>query len=240
MTEPEPKSLISAMRSCEFFENLDEETLLLIRPTAKRIHQPKNTVVFNEGEQCRGFYIVESGAVKLYKESSDAKEHVLHIAMPGDPFGEAALFLGTGYPASAAAVQDSELILLRKEEFLALLMERPDVSFRLMAAMATWAHRLVSSIEALTLKDASSRFAAYLLSKRPEHPELVEGASDGVVIELGMPKQTLASHLGMTGETLSRLLARFEADGLIVARGRRVKLVSVDDLRELAEFGSTG
>jgi len=224
----EPKTVLAAMRTCRFFENLDEQTLLLIRPAAKRVRQPKNTVVFNEGEPCRGFYIVESGAVKLYKESADAKEHVLHIAMPGDCFGEAALFLGMGYPASAAAVRDSELILLRKDEFLQLLMERPEVSFRLMASMATWAHRLVSSIEALTLKDASSRFAAYLLAE----------ARAGDVVELGMPKQVLASHLGMTGETLSRLLARFEADGLIAARGRRIQLRSVEGLEEVAEFGA--
>lgn len=220
------------MRSCRFFENLDEETLLLIRPTARRVHQPKNTVVFNEGEQCRGLHIVESGAVKIYKESSDAKEHVLHIAMPGDPFGEAALFLGTGYPASAAAVQATDLILLHKDEFMQLLMEQPEVSLRLMASMATWAHRLVSSIESLTLKDASSRFATFLLSKMPD------GAKDGVVVELGMAKQTLASHLGMTGETLSRLLAKFEADGLIASRGRRVHLRSIEDMRELAEYGA--
>ncbi len=224
--------MISAMRSCEFFENLDEQTLMLIRPAAKRVHQPKNTVVFNEGEQCHGFYIVESGAIKLYKESADAKEHVLHVAMAGDPFGEAALFLGTGYPATAAAVRDSELILLRKDEFLQILREQPEISFLLLAAMATWAHRLVSSIEALTLKDASSRFAAFLLSRAPDR------APDGTIIELGTPKQVLASHLGMTGETLSRLLARFEADGLIVARGKRVKLVSTDELQDLADYGA--
>jgi len=219
------------MRSSGFFENLDEEALQLIRPTARRVHQPKNTVVFNEGEECRGFYIVESGAVKLYKESMDAKEHVLHIATPGDCFGEAALFLGTGYPASAAAVQNSDLILLRKDEFLQLLRERPEVSFRLMASMATWAHRLVSSIEALTLKDAGARFAAYLLAE-------AKTPKDGTVVDLGMPKQVLASHLGMTGETLSRLLARFESDGLVAARGRRVQLLSVDGLEEIAEYGS--
>jgi len=232
MPDVEQKTVLAAMRSCRFFENLDEETLLLIRPTARRVHQPKNTVVFNEGEACRGFYIVESGAVKIYKESSDAKEHVVHIATPGDPFGEAALFLGTGYPACASAVQDTDLILLRKDEFLQLLTQRPEVSLRLMAAMATWAHRLVSSIESLTLKDAGSRFAAFLLSKAPD------AAQDGVVVELGMPKQTLASHLGITGETLSRLLARFEADGLIASRGRRVQLRSIEDMRELAEFGA--
>lgn len=223
--------MLSALRASGFFGNLGKEDLLLIRPAAKRVSQPRNTVIFHEGEPCHGFYIVESGAVKLYKESADAKEHVLHVALPGDCFGEAALFLGTGYPASAAAVKDSSLILLRKGEFLEILRRNPEVGFSLMASMATWAHRLVQSIESLTLKDASARFAAYILSKAPAE------ARDGAVIDLGITKQVLASHLGMTGETLSRLLARFEAEGLIVMRGRRIKLVSVEELREMAEFG---
>lgn len=221
------------MRSSAFFESIDDDTLMLLRQTARRVIQPRNTVVFHEGDECHGFYVVESGAVKLYKESPEAKEHVIHIAMPGDCFGEAALFLGTGYPASAAAVQDSELILLRKEEFVPLLRENPEVSFRLMASMATWAHRLVRSIEALTLKDAGARFAAFVLSKLPE------GAHDGAVVTLGMPKQVLASHLGMTGETLSRLLARFEADGITSTQGRKVKVLSVNDLAEIADYGTT-
>ena len=219
------------MRSCPFFETMDEETLLLIRPAAKRIVQPRGTVIFHEGEPCHGFYIVESGAVKVYKESPDARAHVLHVAVAGDCFGEAALFLGRGYPASAAAVQDSALILLRKHEFLQLLRDNPQVSLRLMASMATWAHRLVSSIESLTLKDASARFASYILSRS------LARAEDGVVIDLGMPKQVLASHLGMTGETLSRLLARFEADGLIRSQGRKLTILSASELRDLAEFG---
>jgi len=225
-------TVISAMRSCRFFLNLDEEALRLIRPTAKRISQPRNTVIFHEGEPCKGFYIVESGAVKLYKESTEAKEHVLHVAMPGDCFGEAALFLGTGYPASAAAVQDSMLILLRKDEFVQLLRENPDVSFKLMASMALWSHRLVNSIELLTLKDSGARLAHYILSKIPIN------AQNGIVIDLGMPKQVLASHLGMTGETLSRLLARFEEDQLVEVQGRKLKILSTEDLQDLADYGS--
>ena len=232
MKDVEEKTVLSALHSCGFFATLDDEALRLIRPCAKRVSQPKNTVIFHEGEPCHGFYIVESGAVKVYKESPDAREHVLHVATAGDCFGEAALFLGKGYPASAAAVQDSSLILLRKTEFLQLLRENPDISLRLMASMATWAHRLVSSIEALTLKDASARFANFILSKLP--PD----APDGVTLNLGMPKQVLASHLGMTGETLSRLLARFEADDLIVVKGRVLRVQAVDELRDISEFGA--
>lgn len=218
------------MRSSPFFESLDDETLLVIRPAAKRVVQPRNTVIFHAGEPCHGFYIIESGAVKVYRESSDGKEHVLHVAVPGDCFGEAALFLGKGYPASAAAVQDSVLILLRRDEFLQLLRDNPDVSFRLMGSMAVWAHRLVSSIEALALRDASSRFAGFVLSRAP-------AVGDGMVVDLGMPKQVLASHLGMTGETLSRLLARFEADGLISVKGRKLTILSAAELADVAEYG---
>lgn len=232
MEDTKAQTLLSAMRSCSFFESLDDETLLLIRPTARRILQPRNTVIFHEGEPCHGFYIVESGAVKVYKESPDAKEHVLHVASAGDCFGEAALFLGKGYPASAAAVQDSSLILLRKDEFLQLLRDNPDVCFRLMASMATWAHRLVSSIESLTLKDAGARFANYILSQIPSE------AKDGVIISLGMPKQVLASHLGMTSETLSRLIARFEIEGLISTEGRKLKINSIEELSEIAHYGT--
>ncbi|MGC8862594.1 MAG: Crp/Fnr family transcriptional regulator [Armatimonadota bacterium] len=224
-------TVLAALHASGFFSNLSEEDLRLIRPAAKRVNQPRNTVVFHEGEPCHGFYIVESGAIKLYKESADAREHVLHIALPGDCFGEAALFLGTGYPASASAVKDSSLILLRKDEFLDVLRRNPEVAFSLMASMATWAHRLVQSIEALTLKDAGARFASYLLSKtRPN-------ASAGALIDLGITKQVLASHLGMTSETLSRLLARFEADGLIEVQGRKIRLNSVGELRKIAESG---
>lgn len=230
--EIEKKTVLSAMRSCDFFGSMDEEMLLLIRPSAKRVIQPRGTVIFHEGEPCHGLYIVESGAVKLYKESLDAREHVLYIAMPGDCFGEAALFLGQGYPASAAAVRDSALILVKKDEFLQILHAYPEVSFKLMASMATWAHRLVNSIEALTLKDASARFASHVLSKLPPNAE------SGMVIDLGMPKQVLASHLGMTGETLSRLIARFEADNLIITQGRRIQVLDIEVLHELAEYGS--
>ncbi len=53
------------------------------------------------------------------------------------------------------------------------------------------------------------------------------------MIDLGMPKQVLASHLAMTGETLSRLLARFEADGAIAVHGRRIKVLSARLLKDV-------
>ncbi|MDH7600558.1 MAG: Crp/Fnr family transcriptional regulator [Armatimonadota bacterium] len=207
---------------------MKEDDLTFLLPSAKRVFYPKNSIVFHENEQCRGFYIVEEGAVKVYKESGDARQHVLHIAVPGDCFGEAALFLDTGYPASAAAVKDSSLVLLRKQEFLDVLNRNPAVALALMGSMALWARRLVTSIERLTLKDAGQRLADYLLSMCSGN------SSHSQVVQLDVTKQMLASHLGIAGETLSRLLARFEAEGIIEVSGRVVKLLSIPQLRKIA------
>lgn len=230
MDNTKQSPILSSICSNPFFKNFDEDTLLHISSSAKLIYQPRNTIIFNEGESCHGFYIVKAGAVKVYNESSDAKEHVLHIATMGDCFGEAALFLGMGYPASAASVQDSTLILLRKNEFLQLLRENSDICFRLMASMANWAHRLVESIESLTLKDAGARFASYILSL------VNKEQCDGIIISFGMPKNVLASHLGITSETLSRLIARFEANNIIETHGKSLKIISYKQLYSIADI----
>ncbi|MGQ9456014.1 MAG: Crp/Fnr family transcriptional regulator [Armatimonadota bacterium] len=227
MGEIHNDTVSSALRRCNFLAKLSEDDLIAIRLVARRVRMPKNRVLFHEGDPCHGFYIVEAGAVRLYKESRNTREHTLHIALPGDCFGEAALFLDTGYPASAATVKDSSLVFIRRDEFLNILKSNPRVSFALMGSMALWAHRLVNSIELLTLKDAGERLASYLLAKCPD-------SECKPVIELEVTKRMLASHLGITGETLSRLLARFEAEGFIEVVGRKIRILSLKGLRRLS------
>jgi CRP/FNR family transcriptional regulator, dissimilatory nitrate respiration regulator len=222
-------NLVRAIGKCNFLDGAGDELLRAIAGISKVVKQPRGTVIFNEGEACRGMYIVHSGAVKIYKTGPDGKEHVLHVVMQGDCFGEAALFLGTGYPADAQAVKDSTLILVRKDQFLALLSREPDLCFQMMGAMALWSRRLVAKVEILTLKDASARLAEYLLSLRKD------SSTD---VHIAVPKNVLASHLGISNETLSRLLARFEAQKLISARGKSIQLLDCRELADLARYGA--
>lgn len=231
MNQHEPLDILQAVRDCHFLSGADDALVRPIAAISKGVHQPKGTVVFDEGDACRGMYIVHSGAVKLYKSGPDGREHVLHVVMHGDCFGEAAMFLGTGYPAAAQAVMDSVLILTPRDKFLAILSGEPSLCFKLMGAMAMWSRRLVEKVEILTLKDASARLAEYLLSQPGSGP-----AADKV--QLSIPKNVLASQLGISSETLSRLLARFEAQGLIASKGRNLSILNISELEELARFGS--
>ena len=98
--------------------------------------------------------------------------------------------------------------------------------------MALWAHRLVTKMEMLTLRDATARLAEYLLAMAP-----AQGDAAQTTAEIPVPKQTLAAQLAISSETLSRLLTRFEAHGLIEVSGRRVKVLDRTGLRQLAELG---
>lgn len=220
--------IVKALRDCNFLRGAPDRLVQSIAAISKALRHPKGTTVFNQGDACKGMYIVESGAVKVFKTGADGREHVLHVVMPGDCFGEAAMFLGTGYPADAQAVKDSTLILIRKEQLLSLLSREPELSLQLMAAMAGWSRRLVAKVEALTLKDAGARLAEYLLN----HASSNRGVSE---TRLSVPKNILASQLGVSSETLSRLLTRFEAEGLIESEGRGIKLLNLREMKEIAE-----
>ena len=235
LREQDHVNIVEAIKNCNFLGGAGDELIRLIAAISKTIHQPRGTMVFNEGDACRGMYIVHSGAVKLFKTGPDGRDHVLHVVMQGDCFGEAAMFLGTGYPAEAQAVRDSVLVLVRKEQFLDLLSKEPTLCFQLMAAMALWSRRLVAKLEALTLRDASARLAEHLLKLAATSPEFRERLSE---VQLGIPKNVLASQLGISNETLSRLLTRFEAQGLIVCKGRGIRILDRQELQELPQFGA--
>lgn len=216
-----------------FFGTVTGDLLRKIARISKAENYDKGNLIFAEDTPCTGMYIVALGAIKIYKIGPDGREHVLHVAEPGDTFGEAAIFLGSmGYPAYAGAVKKSTVVFIPKRRLLELMDEEQDLCFQVLGSLATWNHRLVTKLELLALKDASSRLAAYILSHAKKQ------TTGEIELELAIPKQTIAAQLAMSSETLSRLLTRFEAEGLIESDGRHIKVVSPEDLAEVSDWGT--
>lgn len=216
-----------------FFGTVSDELLRKIARISKAETYDKGDLIFAEDTPCQGMYIVATGAIKIYKIGPDGREHVLHVAEPGDTFGEAAIFLGSvGYPAYAGAVKKSTVIFIPKRALLDLMKEEPDLAFQVLGSLATWNHRLVTKLEVLALKDTSSRLAGYILG----HAKKLR--TGGIELDLAIPKQTLAAQLAMSSETLSRLLTRFEAEGLIESEGRHIRVIRAEDLAGVSETGS--
>lgn len=227
-----PEDLRQSLRDCFLFSDLEEQDLDAIEKATHTLKVKKGEIIFHEGDGAEGFFILRRGMVKVFKMSEEGREQTLHIMRPGGTFAEAAIFLGGNFPASAEALLDSTLIMVRKGPFLELLSKRPQVGIRMLGSVSLWLKRLTELIESLSIRTVQARLALYLLG---ELEASGREASPGAELTLDMPKKELAVQLGMAGETLSRVLRSFREKGIVAGQGRKLRLLDPARLRELAE-----
>lgn len=188
----------------------------------------RGQLIFSEGDEGIGFYVIISGQVKIFKLSLEGKEQILHIFGPGEPIGEVAVFTGRRFPANAEALQKSRVFFFPRATFMDLIEKNPSVALNMVAVLSQRLRRFAALIENLSLKEVPGRLAAYLLylSRRQE------GMDD---LRLDIPKGQLASLLGTIPETLSRILTKMvKADMIQLEGARRIRILEREKLENLA------
>ncbi len=190
----------------------------------------KNELIFSEGDEGTGFYIVVEGQIKIYKISLEGKEHILHIFGPGEPFGEVPVFSGDVFPASAEAVKQSRVLYFPRDRFIHLITTDPTLALNMLAVLSKRLRQFTIQIENLSLKEVPGRLAGYLilLSEEQKNPSEVI---------LHISKGHLASFLGTIPETLSRILKKMSEHGLIRVNGKTIRITDPEGLAWLAETG---
>jgi CRP/FNR family transcriptional regulator, dissimilatory nitrate respiration regulator len=206
--------------------NKMEIDLLSASASVKKVQKGEH--IFSEGVDATAFFVVISGKVKIYKLSPDGKEHTLHIHGPGDLVAEAAIFDSMRYPASCLAIEDSQLIRISRDGFLALIRNHPELALKMMSGYSKRLRQFVAKIEELSLKDIKSRLAGYLL----EHSSEENGMT---ICRLVYSKKELASFLGTIPETLSRALAFLKQKKLITEKDNTIVIPDPEKLRIFAE-----
>jgi len=222
---------IELLRRCPLFAGLKEDDLKRIRAIASLRQIEKKKVLFSDGEEAKGFYVILSGKVKLFKVSPEGKEQILHIVSAPDAFAEAALFLEGTYPAFAEAMTDSQLLYFPKRDFIQLIEKNPQLSINIIVTLSHFLKRFASLIEELSLKEVSSRVAKYVVDLSIKSSK--EGKSPKEV-ELDLSKTQLALKLGTISETLSRTLAKMKAKRIIDVKKNRIIILNREALEELA------
>ena len=210
------------------FSQLDTKSLDELSAAASLKRVAKQEIIFHEGEIAGAFFIVASGKVKVFKLSPEGKEQILMIASKGDSFAEAALFAGGKYPASAQALEDSELAMIIRDRFVTLIGKNPDLAVNLIARLAGLLRKMTSLVEELSLTDVTTRLAHKLVSR------IDDDQSEPVTIMLTEKKGVLASQLGTIPETLSRSFARLTREKIIAIDGPQIEILDLRRLRDLA------
>jgi len=189
----------------------------------------KDSIIFQEGDDATGLYVVVEGVIKLTQYTYDGREVILHLAEPYSLVAEAAVFLGY-YPATAVTVKEAKLIFIRKENMFVLMDKHPRFLRRVFDAMAIWLKKLVGKINQLTLNDATARVAGYLLNLNMENGTT---SSDGFFY-LPVKKGELAVMLNMNQSSLSRVFRKFQDDSIIDVQGRNIRINDKKMLNKLS------
>jgi len=188
----------------------------------------KGQLIFSEGDEGSGFYIVISGRVKVYKLSADGKEQIMHIFGPGHPFAEVPVFEGSRYPANAEAMEACRLFFFPKQAFVDLIQGNPSLAMNMLASLSQRLKQFSNLIESLSLKEVPGRLASYLLYLSDKKGSMDE-------FELDIAKSQLASLLGTIPETLSRIFTKMTNRELIRINGPQVAILDRIGLEDLAE-----
>ena len=216
-----------------FFKGLSEEELEEIHRIASERTYHRNQMVFSDGEDGAGFFLVVTGKIKVFKMSPEGKEQILHILGPGEPVGQVAVFAGASFPANAQAINKSRLLFFPRQAFVNLIQARPSLALNMLAILSNRLREFTVQIENISLKEVPARLASYLLYLSDEQ----QGAD---CLQLNISKAQLASIIGTIPETLSRILSRMSTKNLIGVSGREIQLIDRDNLAALAEHGRLG
>jgi CRP/FNR family transcriptional regulator, dissimilatory nitrate respiration regulator len=218
------------------FQGLSRSQLAPILDIAQLKTFGKGELLFNQGSQATGFFVVKSGRVKVFNVSPAGKEQILSIFEAGDNFAEVAALDGQTFPASAAALDPAELIFFPRKEFLDVIYQNPDIAVNTMVSLSKHLRQLTAVIEELSFKDVPQRLAAYLLNLSPAPGEnRSDSASSSDVVTLSLTKSQLAAALGTIPATLSRALYRLSTEGLIAVNGPQIELLDRDRLERWSQ-----
>lgn len=215
------------------FRGLPPEDLEKIESIAIVRTYRKGEVIFSEEDDGDGFFVVAKGRVKVLKVSPEGREVILHVCGVGDHFGQVAVYAGRTFPAGAEALAQSELLFFPRQAFLELIGREPNVALSMLSVLSIRLRELTMQVENLALKEVPGRLASYLLY-------LAEKQNDRERVTLDTSKAHLASMLGTTPETLSRILSDMAVRGLIGVDRREVTLRDSAALEDLAEQGRYG
>ena len=216
------------LKKLTVFSSLSDEDLERISQISSERRYRKNASIFMEGEPGDAFYYVKSGKVKIYRIYEDGREHIVHILGEGDVFGEATLFSGIAYPASASVYEESVIGIISNSDLEKLISQSPGLSLKIIRLLTSKLLQAQHKIKDLTFNDVFSRTAAQLTKLAEDHGKLTD---KGIMISIPLSRQELADMAGTTRETISRVLSKFRKEKYITEQDDRIVILNPERLK---------
>ena len=213
------------LRSLPYFAGLDGATLEKVARETKELSFDRGQVLFLENDPCRGLYVVREGLVRVFKTSPEGREQVMSIARPGESFNLVPVFDGGPNPATATALEKTDVLLVPRETLHALTADCP-ASAAIIRVLAHRLRRVTTMVEDLSFRTVVSRLAKLLLG-------LALGETDAMPAR-HLTQDEMAARVGSVRDVVGRALRQLEKAGAIKMARSRILIVDPDRLREMA------
>ncbi|PWC37782.1 Crp/Fnr family transcriptional regulator [Azospirillum sp. TSO35-2] len=214
-------------------KHLQRDDLRRLANGARLAYHPKNALIFQKGDPGSSMMAVVRGRVKICSHSLDGKELVLSIVNRGGLFGEIALLDGEPRTADAVALEETDLLVLDRSQLLPFLTAQPEVALRLLVVLCKRLRQTSEHLEDTLFLEASSRFARALqrLADAFGRP-----AADGsVLLDIKLSQQQLGCLVGVSRESVNKLLNEWQRNGIIALSGGRITILDGEALVALGD-----
>lgn len=223
---------VEYLKQIPVFAGLPAKELAEIHAITTERFYRKGSVIFFEGEPGEGFHYLRSGKVKIARLSEDGREHIIKVLSPGDLFAEVLLFNSQSYPATAVAMEDSRIGVIKNADLEKLVLGNNALALALIKALSQRLLYAQQKIKNLALDDVAARTAETLVKLGREHGRALPGG--GVEIDLELSRQDLGNLVGTTRETVTRTLSTLKKAKVIQMDGQKIVIPNLNALSEWA------
>lgn len=187
----------------------------------------KKSDIFLEGDSPNSVYYLKSGNIKTYKTNADGKEFITNLYKANDFFGFEAILENVPHNDSAIALEDSEIVVLPRHDFLLLVQGQRDVSATFISLLCKKVAEKEAQLLNLAYNSVRQRTAEALLKIYN-----LKNEKDFLTI----PRDDLAKLVGTASESVIRVLSDFKDEGLIEIAGGKVKILSANKLEQVVKW----
>jgi len=209
------------LRTVDLFSNLKDAEIEAISRILYVNTYHRGQLIFQEGEDGNSLYIVLNGKVKLCLYDEDGREYVLDVVGKPGFFGELALIDELPRSANAIAMEMSDLLIVRRNDFTRILMDNPSISINILRVLAARLRMADERIKSLAFLNVEGRVLKYLLDIGERSGIKMK---DFVIIEKGPTQIEIASSCGCSRETVSRMMTSLARKGLLSVRRKQYTL----------------
>lgn len=214
------------IRNVSFFSTLSDHELEMVAKIAHVKTFNKGYMVFEEGEKRDTLYIVLKGRVKVSLFDEDGREYILDIIGKDGFFGELSLFEELSGFANVMTLEQSDLLIIRRNDFLKLLMDNRDFSMTMIKELSKRLRAANEKLKSFAFLGVEGRILKYLMDIGEKTGVKIK---DRIIIENGPTQVEIASACGCSRETVSRMVKS------LVEKGRLSVLKKQYTLRPVYE-----